>query len=249
MLKSFASFINESDDFQQDFIKDLALKLIAKIRTAHGQESEQYETFAGMEFREPFSFDLKLELRRDSALTVKSDEHFKNLPWEQLNYAKHGYCIDANTKVNNGDLIIPEIIVTLVMNPKAEPGLYTMLHARLIDILTHELNHVDQIGLQKDPFTENPSDAETRGDAKKSYKYFLLKDEVESMVEGMYARSQYLDTPLDYVFADYLQPFVQSKYMTADEYQIVLETWVKYALERYPDASFSNKVEKIVNSL
>ena len=28
MLKSFTSFINESDDFKQDFIKDLAQKLI-----------------------------------------------------------------------------------------------------------------------------------------------------------------------------------------------------------------------------
>ena len=249
MLKSFTSFINESDDFKQDFIKDLAQKLIKKIRAAHGQESDHYETFGGMEFREPFSFDLKLELRRDSTLTVKSDEHFKNLPWEQLNYSKHGYCIDANTKVNSGDLMIPKIIVTLIMNPKAEPGLYEMLHARIIDILTHELNHVDQVGIQKDPFTENPSDSKTRGAAKKNYKYFLLNDEVESMVEGMYARSQYLETPLDYVFADYLQPFVQSKYITADEYQIVLETWVKYALGRYPDATFSNKVDKIVNSL
>jgi hypothetical protein len=119
----------------------------------------------------------------------------------------------------------------------------------LIDIVTHETNHLDQIGTQRDPFSANPSTKEERGDAKKSFKYFLLDDEIESMVEGMYARAQHKDIPLDYVFDDYLLPFIKSKYITPAEYEEVRSTWVKYALERYPDAVFSNKVDKIINSI
>jgi hypothetical protein len=58
-----------------------------------------------------------------------------------------------------------------------------------------------------------------------------------------------LDIPLDYVFTDYLSTFVQSKYITPEEYSQVMQQWVKYALERYPDASFSKNVDKIVNSI
>ena len=69
------------------------------------------------------------------------------------------------------------------------------------------------------------------------------------MVEGMWVRSVNLGIPLDYVFDDYLIPFVQSKYITPEEYEIVKETWVKHALEVHPDSVFSTKVDKIINSI
>jgi hypothetical protein len=249
MLKSFSQFINESENTREDFIKDLALKLSQKIRTTRSAESEDYETASGMEFKEPFEFDLALEFRRDSRFEPKVDSHFHGLPWENINYEKDGYAIDANTLVNNRGLSIPKIIITVVLNPNEEPHLYSKLYARIVDILTHELNHVEQVGLETDPFTENPSSKEEREAAKKNFKYFLMKDEMESMIEGMEARSKVLDIPLDYVFTDYLSTFVQSKYITPEEYSQVMQQWVKYALERYPDASFSKNVDKIVNSI
>jgi hypothetical protein len=248
MLKSFSEFINESTVSPGEFIKDLTLKLIQKIRSFR-EESAEYSIFSGMEFRTPFEFDLKLELRKDANFSVDQDQHFKDLPWEKLNYDKKGYAIDANTRINSHDLHIPEIIVTLVVNPSAEPHLYTQLHARLLDILTHETNHLDQLGSNRHPFNANPTTGKTRDDAKKNFKYFLLPDEIESMVEGMYANANFSKKPLDQMFSEYLEPFVQTGYITHEQYAQVLETWVKFALERYPDAIFSKKVEKIVNSI
>jgi hypothetical protein len=69
------------------------------------------------------------------------------------------------------------------------------------------------------------------------------------MVEGMFARAQELNQPLDAIFDDYLQPFVKSKYINPQEYDKVMQTWVKYAIGRYPDVNFSKNVEKIVNSI
>ena len=69
------------------------------------------------------------------------------------------------------------------------------------------------------------------------------------MVEGMYVRSQIEKTDLDKVFDNYLLPFIESKYITQSEYSIIMNTWVKHALELYPDVKFSNRVKSIINSI
>lgn len=249
MIMSFLQFINEDYDDTSDFINSLALKLLKKIQSNYTEESDTYSSFSGMEFTTPFKFDLNVDLRRSSKPSIKTDSHFKGLPWEEINYLEDGYAIDANTRMNPNDLLIPEIKIVIILNPKEEPHVYTKLHARLIDILTHETNHLNQLGINYAPANADPSKKEIRNSAKKSFKYFMLPDEIESMVEGMYASSKFQNVPLDSVFDDYLLPFVKSKYVSKSEYNIVMNTWVKYALSRYPDAVFSAKVKKIVNSI
>jgi hypothetical protein len=249
MLKSFSQFINESIDSSEEFIKDLTQKLIKKIRDFREQASE-YSVFSGMEFSEPYEFDLILNVRKESSAKIEKDPHFKSLSWEQLNYNDLGYAIDANIRTNRADLIIPELKIHIIVDPSKEPHLYTRLHARILDILTHETNHIDQFGIvNRNPFSANPSTGDFRNSAKKSYKYFLLPDEVESMVEGMYASSKDQKKPLDQVFYEYLSPFIKSKWINQSEYQKVISTWVKFALERYPDAKFSPNVKPIIDSI
>jgi hypothetical protein len=248
MLKSFTQFISESENLEQDFIKSTAAQLIQKIKSA--DESGEYTTFSGMEFTKPFRFDLILNVRKEKNAKISEDSHFNSLSWEQINYDKLGYAIDANSRTNKGDLLIPEIEIHLILDPTKIPMAYTNLYSRLVDILTHETNHIAQFDqVNRDPFSSHTSNKEERNSAKKSFKYFLLNDEVESMVEGMYASSKVKEIPLDHVFHDYLTPFIQSKYITPEEYSEVLSVWVKAALEKYPDAIFSKKVEKIVNSI
>jgi hypothetical protein len=247
MLKSFAQFINESRE-PLDFLSDLTTKLIQKIRTLSKKE-QKYTLFSGMEFREPFEFDLKVYLRKDATPDIENDEHFSELPWEEINFENDGYAIDARVRIHKESLLIPEITIYLIVDPTKEPHFYRDLFSRILDILVHETNHIDQLSRERNPFNVKTSNREERNAAKKSHKYFLLRDEIESMVEGMLARSQYLDQPLDYIFDDYLIPFVQSKYITLEEYNEVKTTWIKHALEKHPDAIFSKKVEKIVNSI
>lgn len=247
MLKSFSQFINENRE-SSDFLSDLTTKVIQKIRSFSKKEQE-YTLFSGMEFREPFEFDLKIYLRKDSNPDIENDDHFSELPWEEINFTNDGYAIDAKVRIHKDSFLIPEITLYLIVDPTREPHVYRDLFSRVLDILVHETNHIDQISRERNPFNVKPSHREERNAAKKSHKYFLLRDEIESMVEGMWARSQHLDMPLDYIFDDYLIPFVQSKYITVDEYDEVKTTWIKHALEKHPDANFSKKVEKIVNSI
>ena len=144
---------------------------------------------------------------------------------------------------------VPTITIHIIMNPKEEPSLYSNLYARLIDIIAHETNHLNQLGLNREPFNTHVSDQSDREASKKSYKYFLLPDEIESMVEGMYVKSKVQHRDLDEVFNDYLKPFIESKYITMTEYLTVMNAWVTRAIELYPDAKFSEKVSKIINSI
>lgn len=249
MIKSFLQFINENMDHKTEFIKELAQNLIDRLRTSSLDESTEYSIFAGMQFTEPFEFTLELKVRREISPDIKSDSHFKSLPWEKINFDNLGYAIDANTKLNKSESKIPKIVIHILMDPKKEPLLYSKLYYRIIDILTHETNHLNQLGINREPFNTKVSNINDREASKKSYKYFLLPDEIESMVEGMYARSQAENTPLDYIFTNYLTPFIESEYITQNEYLIVMKAWVTRSLELYPDAEFSARVKSIVNSI
>jgi hypothetical protein len=247
MVKSFLQFINEDSNSKSEFIKSLAIKLIQKIKNSSSVDDD-YHSFSGIKFNSPFTFNLILNICKTNYPNFKNDQHFKSLPWEEINYKKYGYSIDANT-IKNKDSNTPSIEIFLLINPKEEPHLYTKLYSRLLDILTHETNHLDQLGVNTDPFSANPSMSDIRNSAKRSYKYFLLPDEIESMVEGMYVSSKEQHLPLDEVFNDYLFPFIKSKYITKGEYLEVITAWIKFALEKYPDANFSNKVAYIINSI
>jgi hypothetical protein len=249
MLKSFNQFINENMDQSADFIKKLAQSLVEKLRTSSFTESMEYSIFSGMEFTEPFTFDLILNARRDSNPILNDDSHFDNLAWERVNFDRLGYCIDANTRMSKSKTKIPSIALHIILDPKSEPILYSKLYHRLIDILTHETNHLDQLGINRDPFNSHVSDNQERAQAKHTYKYFLLGDEIESMIEGMYARAQSQNIPLDQAFDEYLKPFIETKYINLAEYAHVMDVWVTRSLELYPEASFSHKVDYIINSI
>lgn len=244
MLLSYSDFINEEHNGEKEFNTTLAEKLIAEIK--RNVELESF-SLSGMEFTDPFLFKLVVDVRRNSNFNVKSDPHFKQLPWEKFNFKRDGYVVDANTTVKGEETPIIEIV--LVLDPSREPHLFSKLHGKMLDILVHETNHLSQLGVNKNPTGEEISHKHDREAAKAGHQYFLLKDEIQSMVEGMYTRSQHDDVPLDYVFNDYLVAFVKDKYITKEEYADVMETWIKYAAEHYPDAKFSNKANKVLSKL
>ena len=115
-----------------------------------------------------------------------------------------------------------------------------------MDTVAHEIHHTEQIGPGREAFLSVASSKKSRESAKKSYKYFLLPEEIESMVIGMYNRSQEGKVPLDQLFSEYLLPFVKEGYITTLEYKKVMAEWMDFALSHYPDAIFSKKVEKII---
>jgi hypothetical protein len=248
-VMSFIEFINESEDAELQFIKSTAHQLIDKIRDSKKSKSREYTVFSGMEFTKPFMFDLTLYVRRDDNSNPKHDSHFSSLPWEELNFEENGYMLDASMKLNSTNMLIPKIEIHIIINPNTEPICYSKLYYSLINALAHETNHLDQTGINRDRHNVHVSSEEERKVSKKSSKYFILPEEMESNIVGMYTRSQEEDRPLDELFYDYLQPFVKSDYISRADFNKTIVSWVKKAIELYPNAKFSSKVDDIINSI
>ena len=237
---SFIEFINESEDAELQFIKSTAHQLIDKIRDSKKSKSREYTVFSGMEFTKPFVFDLTLYVRRDTDSNPKHDSHFNSLPWEELNF---------EMKLNHTDMLVPKIEIHIIINPNTEPICYSKLYYKLIDALAHETNHLDQTGINRDHSNVHVSSEDERKASKKSSKYFILPEEMESNIVGMYTRSQEEDRPLDELFYDYLEPFLKSDYISRAEFNKTMVSWVKKAIELYPNAKFSSNVDNIINSI
>lgn len=251
MIVSFLEYISENrDPGHSRLIKyaDDVINVVSKTKTLDDSYVESRE----LQYNDGHQFDLVIQVKRNSNPDLRKDSHFYRLPWEKINFDHYGFAIDANTRIDKMDLMIPEIIVTLIVNPDREPDLYDELRYRLIDIISHEINHTDQIGWNRKPFNVRPSSNSDRNRAKNSFEYFLLPDEIESMVEGMYIRSKEQGVQIDKIFDKYLYPFLMSGKITEDQYLKVLEAWVKHALENYPDAKMSTedkKIRKIIDQI
>ena len=251
MIRSFLEYVAEGrDPGQSRIIKyaDDVINIVSKIKS----EDDSYVESRELEYDDSNKFDLVIQVKKDADPNLEKDSHFHRLSWEKINFDRYGFAIDANTRIDKMDLMIPEIIVTLIVDPNREPDLYDELRYRLIDIISHEINHTDQIGWNRKPFKVRPSSNSDRNGAKNSFEYFLLPDEIESMVKGMYMRSKNEDVEIDKIFDKYLYPFLESGKITTDQYLTVLKAWVEHTLENYPDAKLSTyreKINKIVDQI
>lgn len=251
MIKSFIEFISEGDHSDETRFIQYANDIINCISKHHASD-DGYIEIRELEYVKPETVDIVIQLKRDPNPNFKKDPHFKDLSWEKINFEHYGFALDANTKIDKRDLLVPEIEFTILLDPDREPKLYTELKYRLIDVMAHELNHTNQIGWNRKPFKVRPSSNTDRANSKKSFKYFLLPDEIESMVKGMYVRSKEQGVSIDKIFDKYLYPFLMNGNISEEEYQTVLAEWIKHTLENYPDAKLSmedKKISRIVNQI
>jgi hypothetical protein len=248
MIKSFFEYIKEDKSNNPDTLKcvDDVLNMISEL----SDPGDSYAVLGKKEYTKPYYFDMTVEARLDSDPDFEKDSHFSKLPWEIFNFNKNGFSIDANTHIDDKESTIPNIIITLLINPALEDK--KELRFRLLDIITHEFTHMTQTGWNRNAFKEIPTSFDKRKEAKDNFGYFLLPEEMESMVGGMYKRSKKEGSNLDQLFDNYLFPFVKDNIITKDEYFTVFKKWIEYSLEEYPDAKLNTKdprISKIINSI
>ncbi len=264
LIKSFKQFINEnacdcdcdktSSNFVENCVRDVIFIISNEVDSIIGEinTSSDYLKIKELEYSDEYKVDIAIELKIDNNPDLEKDSHFNSLPWEEINFEHHGFAIDANTKIDKDRNIIPRVVINVIINQDKVPKLYKELSYKLLDIITHELEHTKQIGTNREPFNIRPSDNITRSKSKTSYSYFILPEEIESMVVGMYTRSKKQGVPIDKIFDKYLIPFVMGGQLSKQEYLDVLKKWIYYTLENYPDAKLSledDKISKIVDSI
>lgn len=137
---------------------------------------------------------------------------------EQILFKRKGFVLDAETYVPKSDS--PGINLSIVLDPEAESYCLPNLEYSVIDSIRHEIEHA---GLQKRP------DQAERKRSMDSHHYFLLDDEVPSMVAGLRLAADREGISLATAASDYLTPFVESGFMTVEEFDEVMQTWMEYA--------------------
>ena len=169
-------------------------------------------------------FDLILEIKRE------------NISFPQ------GFVLDAGAYTTKGNNTI-EIIINI--DPSKEPQVYSILNAKLQDGFRHEIEHLTQSGVNKVPGKPTATRAKTRNkiniDNNNVYKYFLLRDEIPAMAQGMYKQAKSQKRPLDDIFNEYLDYFVDEDVITSSERDKILKVWIGFAKKNLPAAQYANE--------
>lgn len=138
--------------------------------------------------------------------------------WERHSFEKYGFSLDASSYVPKQGS--PGIDLRLTINPLSELDSLGELENLLLDTIRHELEHIETGGID-DPLVRKSN--------RSSYKYFLLKDEIPAAIAGLKLLAKNRQTDLSTEIDNYLEPFINSKFMSAEEALRVKTTWLNHS--------------------
>jgi hypothetical protein len=233
-MQKFKHFIYESkfDSFSNIIAEEI-------LEIVKGSTMSKRTITRDLNYDEPVSFFLTLHITRSKTFSPAKDKNFKSLPWETINFERRGFVIDANSYIPGNDEE-PEVEMFIVISPDAEPNCYQTLYFKVLDIIRHEMEHLLQKGANRKSGHEVTTRQKTRSTAEESYKYFLLPDEIPSMVSGMHLAAVKKRVPIDVEFEDYLLPFIESGFVTRAEADKVIKVWLDFARKHFPNTQVSS---------
>ena len=238
-MQKFKNFIYESkfDSFSNIIASEI-------LEIVKGSTMSKRTITRDLNYSEPVSFFLTLAITRSKTFSPAKSKNFKSLPWETINFERRGFVIDANTYIpgNNDE---PEVEMYIVISPEAEPTCYQTLYFKVLDSIRHEMEHLLQKGANRQVGHAVTTKRKTRSAAEESYEYFLLPDEIPSMVSGMHLAAVKKRIPIDVEFEDYLFPFIQSGFITQAEADKVIKVWLDFAVQHFPTVKTSEKYKSI----
>lgn len=238
---------NQSKEMEQ-LVKTLA---DLSISTIHRSDSTQGEYLRAqeLEITEPFlDVDFRLILRKEPSLELLDDPYFSKMKWQHVKLGQNGYVVTGNTFMTDGNIPDVEIVVVLDTDKIDSDGYRKMYH-KLINTISHELNHLNQKGWNRDYDNVNPSEKSHRQANGKKHSYFLMPEEIESMVKGMHQQSISQERPIDQLFDEHLLPFVKSGFMTQSEMIEIIRKWLDHTLTYYPNATLTHKYKNIIDNI
>lgn len=232
-MKYVKEYLNKkSNDFD---VLSYVNHIVSLIQSLDKAMNSDYIQLDKIEINKLDKLDIAVNVKSKPDSNILRDTHFHKLPWEQLNMDKYGYSIDANMTIGK-DTIVPEIDIYIITS---EYPNYTELKFRLVDIIFHELKHVNQVGLNRKPINIHPGSNDDRENANDPIEYFHLPEEIEAMIYGMYHRSKLEGSNIDELMYKYLTPYINSGNLNIQDAEKTITTWIAYTLENYPDSKFS----------
>ena len=165
----------------------------------------------------------------DMTITVSRNTH------EKIACHVDGFAVPDEELVN-------ELQIFVNIHPAAEPKIYSYLNALIQDTIRHELEHLTQGGDNVREHKPKPSTDAMRKATEipeKEWKYFLLRDEIPAMVQGLYRRAKILKRPLDTVMMEYLNYFKSVGELDDSHISKIMKEWLEFAHKNLPQAKYS----------
>jgi hypothetical protein len=180
-----------------------------------------------------------IELESDYSFAIIIDTVVVKITRESIPVSR-GFVVDAGAYVTDN-----EIEVVINIDPTKEPQVYSKLNAVVQDAVRHEIEHLTQGGDNRMEGKPKLVGSSVRDKISvkngNSYKYFLLRDEIPAMVHGMYRQAKKEKRPLDDIYNEYLDYFVEENVISKAEASKILKTWLALAKKELPAAIYSNE--------
>lgn len=237
IIKEFLRFIYES---KYDLFSETVASEVLEIIKQGKDGSVKKRICKSTTYDEPVSFELTVTITRSLKFSASKKTGFNEVPWEEINFRNNGFSIDSNSFIPV-DASEPDVEISILINPETEPDCYQLIYFKLLDAIRHELEHLLQKGLNRNTQHTGSEVDKERKAAASSYRYFLLPDEIPSMVSGMRLSAEKKGTPIDQEFSDYLIPILQGGFITQDQFDFVIKTWLTFTIKHFPDTKISSK--------
>ena len=127
---------------------------------------------------------------------------------------------------------IPYVEITVKLDPKSIPNIYSKVAIMVRNSFRHELEHLTQCGYNTLPGKYLPDDQEERKNLKTYADYFLLAKEIPAMIHGLQFQASKQKRGLQEVFLEYLHTCPSSQYLLKKDVDNIMDIWVKEAKQK-----------------
>lgn len=140
-----------------------------------------------------------------------------------------GYA-DEGVVTADGDIeTIPSIEVNIAFPGENEEQHYTEIMAWLKDVVRHEIEHLTQRGINAKPGKHRNLNFSRRaviaGTPEMYYKYYLLADEIEPNLHGLYTMARYKRQSLSTTISSYLDFLTTTGTIQEPHKKTILSKW------------------------
>lgn len=127
-------------------------------------------------------------------------------------------------------LAFPSIIeIHIGLNPKDKKSVFTELQHILRDLIRHEIEHLTQKGWNCKIDKKRNDNSSIRDRINKNsdiyYKYFLLADEVDANIHGLYSKAKSMKKPYKEVVNEYLTELYDNSFIETKHKKIIYSKW------------------------
>lgn len=129
--------------------------------------------------------------------------------------------------INDDDFATIQIHVGI--NPNDGTGILSKIQAELRDVVRHEIEHLTQSGFNELPGKKRNHNFKQRekiaNNPDQAYKYAILSNEIEPMLQGLYSKAKTTKKPFNVVVRDYLQTLIDDYGVTEKQTDIIYNKW------------------------